>query len=194
VGAGWDPGLLSAMRVYLTAFGLRTQTFWGKGVSLGHSNAIKQIDGVEDAIQFTVPNTNAVTLSQRGQYVEEYEKHKRLCYVVAPKSKHRQIEQIIRKMPSYFAGYETEITFVSKTEFNKRFNGKTAHAGLVIAHNMLARAEFKLKLKSNAYFTASVMLAYALANKSMQDDKMAGVFTVAEIAPKYLLDECLSLI
>lgn len=193
VATGWDPGLLSLGRIYFDAFmASTTQTFWGPGVSLGHTNAIKGIDGVENAIQFTVPKQTAVSAAKKGIQLEGFEKHKRVCYVVAPSAKHESIETAIRTMPNYFAGYETEVHFVSQKEF-RRYANRTEHAGQLINTDGKSTAHFKLNLKSNSHFTASVMIAYAIANFQLQKEKQSGVFTVADIAPKYLIQgDCIN--
>lgn len=188
---GWDPGLFSVLRLYLTATmpeGI-LQTFWGKGVSLGHTNAIKQIDGIRDAIQFTVPKPEAILEAKKGIYVLPRNRHKRICNIVtatkATSNNNESIANKIKQIPNYFAGQETEVNFV------KSITPKSYHAGQVIATDGTTSAHFKLDLKDNAQFTAQVMLAYALANYSLQRDKQRGVFTVADIAPKHLfLNNC----
>jgi len=194
VATGWDPGIFSVMRIYFDAIfqGMGTETFWGKGVSLGHTNAIKAIGGVRDAIQFTVPNKDAVKSVRNGQRVEIYQKHKRVCHVVASINEHERIEREIMEMPNYFKGYETEIHFVEQRDFNRRFKSKTEHGGMVISGDKMSKVEFKAKMKNNANFTASIMIAYAVANYRLQQEGFGGVFTVADIAPKYLcLDDVL---
>jgi len=171
VAAGWDPGLLSVMRLYLTALLPRTEvrTFWGPGVSMGHTNALKQIDGVTDALQITVPLVKANS-------------HKRICYVVTDKSRRTEIKQTILQMPNYFKGQKVEIKFVD------RLPKLTGHAGQITAKSKTAQANFKISMTHNAQFTAQVMLAYALANFNMQQDSLHGVFTAADVAPKYLFE------
>jgi diaminopimelate dehydrogenase len=192
VGTGWDPGLLSVMRLYLTALlpSARTETFWGPGVSMGHTNAIKNIAGVADAIQFTVPKASALKKAHAGAPVSAHDKHKRVCYVVAaPGADRAQIEHQIKTMPNYFAPYETAVHFVSPKAFNKKYKGRSEHAGQVISADESSSARFELSLKSNARFTAQVMLAYAIANFNMARAGLHGVFTVADVAPKYLFSE-----
>lgn len=188
VGTGWDPGLFSLLRIYFDAFLYNTtaETFWGRGVSLGHTNAVKEIPGVTDAIQFTVPKPDAVAAVKSGRTVRPMEKHKRVCYVVAPIDKHTEIERAIKTMPNYFDGYDTEVTFVNQSDFNRRFRGRTDHGGMVLASDGTSRAEFKLALKSNPHFTACVMVAYAIAAHQLKAQGRTGVFTVADIAPRYL--------
>ena len=171
VATGWDPGLLSIIRLYLTALipDATLQTFWGPGVSMGHTNAIKQIEGVKAAYQETVP------LISQGV-------HKRVCYITADKADQARIEQQIRKLPNYFAGQNVEVNFVTKVP------NRTRHTGQVICTDKTSHAHFKVSLKSNPKFTAQIMLAYAKANYNLQINNKSGVFNVADIAPKYLFD------
>jgi len=193
VATGWDPGLFSLMRIYFDAFMHPQQStcFWGPGVSLGHTNALRAISGVQDAIQFTVP-------------VIKEGRHRRECYVVADPSirargdllaqtQYARIEHEIRTMPNYFAGQDVTVNFIDQRTFNRRYRNRTDHGGTVIACDNQSRIELKLRLKSNPHFTAQVMLAYAIANYHLQRDGIRGVFTVADVAPKYLsLDDVLS--
>ena len=191
VGTGWDPGIFSLMRIYFDAFSGRedSQTFWGKGVSLGHSNAIRKIEGVVDAIQFTVPKTEAIKSVRAGEMVEARHKHKRVCYVVANEKEQSRIEQEIRTMPNYFEGQEVEVNFVSAKEFGRRFKGRVEHGGLVVSGDSRTQMEFRLKLKSNPHYTACAMVAYTIAVARLADEEKIGVYTVADIAPRYLACE-----
>jgi len=175
VAAGWDPGLMSVIRIYFSGILTKgvTQSFWGPGVSMGHSNALKQISGVTEAIQFTVPNI-------------KQNKHNRVCYVVASTKNHTKIRHTILNMPDYFAGQNVKVHFVSQTAFDKKFKNRSEHKGTVIAADGDSRASFSLAMKNNAHFTAGVMLAYAIANYNLQKESKTGVFTAADIAPKYL--------
>ena len=188
VATGWDPGLFSLLRIYFDSFltNTQSQTFWGSGVSLGHSNAIKDITDVKDAIQFTVPVKESITYAKRGIQIPSTKKHRRVCYVVAPEAHHARIEKEIKTMPNYFAGYETEVNFISQSLFNKKFKNRKEHAGLVVSSDLSSKISFHLKLKSNPRFTAQVMLSYAIANFNLQKESNKGVFTVADIAPRYL--------
>ena len=191
VATGWDPGLFSILRIYFDSFSpiSKTQTFWGSGVSLGHSNAIKEIKNVEDAIQFTIPIKEAISKAKKGLLQSSTEKHKRICYVVAPETHHLRIEQEIKNMPNYFEGYQTDVIFVSKNLFEQKFKNRKEHAGLVLLSDDFNKISFQLKLKSNPRFTAQVMLAYAIANYKLHNENKTGVFTVADIPPKYLTNE-----
>lgn len=188
VGTGWDPGLMSVIRMYFTACFTEgpTQSFWGPGVSMGHSNAIKKIEGVQNAIQFTVPVRKMMELAAKGTAVESVKKHKRICYVVAEKKDRSRIKDAIINMPDYFAGQDVAVNFVSQKAFDKKFADRNEHEGAVISGDASSMALFGLTLKSNARFTASVMIAYGIANYNMQKEGKKGVFTAADIAPKYL--------
>ena len=188
VGTGWDPGLMSVIRMYFGSCITSgpTQSFWGPGVSMGHTNAIKKIEGVLDAIQFTVPIQKMMELAGKGIEIESVKKHQRVCYVVAEKGNHARIKESILTMPDYFAGQDVKITFVSQKCFDKKFKDRNEHEGAVISADGHSLALFGLTLKSNSRFTASSMLAYAIANYNLQKAGQKGVFTVADIAPKYL--------
>jgi len=188
VAAGWDPGLMSVIRMYFSAFIPQgpTQSFWGPGVSLGHSNALRQIDGVRDAVQFTVPAKNVMKKAARGVKIESNKRHVRVCLIVATRADRARIRQEILGMLDYFAGQVVKVKFVSQAAFNKKFRDRTEHAGAVISADDRSTAAFSLRLKSNAHFCASVMLAYAIANFNMQAAGQKGVFTATDIAPKYL--------
>jgi diaminopimelate dehydrogenase len=188
VATGWDPGLMSIIRMYFEASITQgpTQSFWGPGVSMGHTNALKQIEGVRDAIQFTVPVQKMMEQAAKGVKLESNKKHQRVCYVVADKGDQARIKETVINMPDYFAGQDVKINFVSQAEFDKKYRNRNEHEGAVITSDGASSARFGLKLSSNARFTASVMLAYAIANYNLQKVGQKGVFTVADIAPKYL--------
>ena len=188
VGAGWDPGLFSVMRMYARAFfASPPQTFWGPGVSLGHTNAIKNVRGVKNAIQFTEPINYALVMARKGVELSPRNQHKRICYVVANKSDQKRIRREIETMPHYFELYQTEVNFVSAVTFDKKFAGRTEHGGHVIAADSANTAEFALRLRSNSHFTAKIMLTYAAAAVKLCDEGKFGVFTVADIAPGWLI-------
>jgi diaminopimelate dehydrogenase len=193
---GWDPGVMSLMRVLFSSFcpHQKIQSFWGTGVSMGHTNALKNIAGVSDAIQFTVPKLNALERASRGEWVEGNERHKRIVHAVADKSEHSRIEREIREMPNYFAGQEVEVNFISTDKFNAEFKGRNEHGGQVFCGDGSSNLYFKLLLDNNAHFTAQVMLSYAVANYNLQKAGLSGVYTVADIAPKFLLPNNIDLI
>jgi len=192
ISIGWDPGLFSIMKLYMGAIIPKGQTyaFWGKGVSQGHSGAIRGIEGVEDAIQYTLPVEEAMERVRRGENPEltTREKHTRLCYVVAAEgADKKRIESEIKNMPNYFSDYDTMICFVSHDEL-KANHSKLMHGGNVIHTGETGDGnkqviEFSLKLDSNPEFTASVLIAYARAAHKLSDKGESGARTVFDIPP-----------
>ena len=194
ISAGWDPGLFSLLRVYSSAVlpNGKDYTFWGRGVSQGHSDAIRRIDGVIDARQYTVPVEKALYAVKAGECPEftTREKHKRECYVVAADGADKaRIEQEIKTMPNYFADYDTTVTFISANELKANHSG-LPHGGYVIRNGKTGidgehnhTIEFSLKLDSNPEFTASVLVAYARAVCRMNDRGQTGCKTVFDVSP-----------
>lgn len=192
---GWDPGLFSLARIY---FGSSladgsTYTFWGKGVSQGHSDAIRRVKGVKDARQYTVPVESALERVRSGEnpQLTTREKHTRECYVVAEEGADlARIEREIKEMPNYFADYDTTVHFISEEELQKNHSG-IPHGGLVLRSGKSATGskflmEFSLKLDSNPEFTSSILLAYARAVYRMHKEGKTGAITAFDVAPKYL--------
>ena len=197
ISAGWDPGLFSIARLYASASlpEGKDYTFWGKGISQGHSDAIRRIEGVIDARQYTVPIETAIGEVRAGKCPEltTGEKHLRECYVVAAEGsdKHR-IETEIKTMPNYFADYNTSVTFVTLEELKRDHRGMP-HGGSVIRNGVTGLSgdnshtvEFSLRLDSNPEFTGSVLVAYARAVKRMHDRGESGCRTVLDVAPSDL--------
>ncbi len=194
--AGWDPGLFSIARAYMQAvlpYG-KTYTFWGEGVSRGHSNAIKQIHGVVDAVQYTSPIGSAIFRVRNGEFPElkTNEMHKRICYVVAEAGANTQrIESDIKNMPDYFADYETEVHFLDYESFLSEHK-TMKHGGSVIRcqndNGELSTIDFSLKLASNPYFTAMTLISFASAVKKMNEAGECGCITPLDIRPSDLLD------
>jgi len=197
ISAGWDPGLFSIARVYSEAVLPSGQdyTFWGRGISQGHSDAIRRIDGVVDARQYTVPVPEAIGAVRSGSTPEltTGEKHKRECYVVAEEGADlARIEREIKTMPNYFADYDTSVTFISLDELRTNHKGMP-HGGSVIRNGKTGfnsennhTIEFSLKLDSNPEFTASVLVAYARALTRLSARGIYGCKTVLDIAPSDL--------
>ena len=197
ISVGWDPGLFSLNRVYGDAVlpDGKDYTFWGKGVSQGHSDAIRRIDGVVDARQYTIPVENSLELVRNGENPEltTREKHTRECFVVAREDADKaKIENEIKTMPNYFADYDTTVHFITEEELKKNHSG-IPHGGFVIRcgktgldneHTHII--EYSLKLDSNPEFTSSVLVAYARAAFRMNIEGMSGCKTVFDVAPKYL--------
>lgn len=189
IGMGWDPGLFSLMRGLFSAIlqGVKPQTFWGRGVSQGHSEAIRRIEGVLDAKQYTIPISNAVKSVREGlgDNLKDCDKHRRECYVVPCEGANLdEIEEKILTMPDYFAPYDTKVHFVDKEWFDKNLSGME-HAGVVLANSKKggysSNMEFDLKLDNNPIFTASVLIAYAKANYAMSIRGICGVKNILDI-------------
>lgn len=189
IGIGWDPGLFSLMRGLFSGIlqGVKPQTFWGRGVSQGHSEAIRRIVGVLDAKQYTIPISNAVKSVREGSgdNLKDSEKHKRECYVVPCEGANlEKIEEKILTMPDYFAPYDTKVHFVDKEWFDENLSGME-HAGVVLANGKTgeysSNMEFVLKLENNPIFTASVLIAYAKANYAMSKKGICGVKSILDI-------------
>lgn len=194
ISAGWDPGMFSLARVYSSAIlpNGKDYTFWGRGVSQGHSDAIRRIEGVEDARQYTVPVESALEAVRAGKMPEltTRQKHTRECYVVAKEGADRQaIEQAIKTMPNYFADYDTTVTFITREEMKEKHAG-LPHGGFVIRTGNSGlegenthTIEYSLKLDSNPQFTANVLAIYARAIYRMHERGVNGCKTVLDVAP-----------
>ena len=196
ISAGWDPGMFSLNRVYANAIlpDGKDYTFWGKGVSQGHSDAIRRVEGVKNGIQYTVPIEAAVEEVRSGSEPEltTRQKHLRECYVVAEEGADKaQIEKAIKEMPNYFADYDTTVTFITEEEL-KENHSKMPHGGFVIRTGETGREgnkhviEYSLKLDSNPEFTSSVLVAYARAAYRLSANGECGAKTVFDIAPALL--------
>ena len=194
ISCGWDPGLFSLNRLYANAIlpDGNDYTFWGRGVSQGHSDAIRRIPGVKDARQYTVPIPAALEAVRSGEAptLTARQKHLRECYVVAEDGADKAaIETAIKTMPNYFADYDTTVTFIDE-ETLKREHGELPHGGFVIRTGKTGlhrehthKIEYSLSLDSNPEFTASVLVAYARAIGRMASRGQTGCVTVFDIAP-----------
>lgn len=194
ISCGWDPGLFSVARIYASSVlpSGSDYTFWGRGISQGHSDAIRRIDGVLDARQYTVPVPEALSAVRAGNSPDltTREKHKRECYVVAKEGADTaRIEAEIKNMPNYFADYDTTVTFITLEELREKHSGMP-HGGSVIRNGKTGfsgehthTVEFSLKLDSNPEFTASVIVAYARAVERLYKRGAFGCKTVFDIAP-----------
>ena len=200
ISVGWDPGMFSLNRLYMNAIlpcG-NDYTFWGTGVSQGHSDAIRRIDGVVDARQYTCPVKSAVERVRNGENptLSVREKHTRLCYVVAQEGADKdRIENEIKTMPNYFADYDTTVNFISLEELHEKHMG-IPHGGSVIRSGFTGMdlttkhtIEYSLKLESNPEFTGSVLAAYARAAFKMNKNGDFGCKTVFDVAPAMLTDK-----
>ena len=194
ISAGWDPGLFSLARLYMNTVlpEGKDYTFWGRGVSQGHSDAIRRVPGVADARQYTVPVPSALESARSGENpdLSTRQKHTRECYVVAEEGADRaKIEQQIKEMPNYFADYDTTVTFITAEEM-KRDHAELPHGGQVIRSGSTGEGgkhkhvmEFSLKLDSNPEFTASVLVACARAVGRMNGRGDFGCKTLFDVAP-----------
>lgn len=196
ISVGWDPGMFSLNRLYAESILVQgsTYTFWGKGVSQGHSDAIRRIPGVKNAIQYTVPIDEAVDQVRSGSEpkLTTRDKHTRECYVVAQEGANKaEIENAIKTMPNYFDEYNTTVHFISEEEL-KRDHSKMPHGGFVIRTGETGEEgnkhviEYSLKLDSNPEFTASVLIAYARAAYRLNQKGENGARSVFDIAPALL--------
>ena len=197
ISVGWDPGMFSLNRLYgnvILPEG-KDYTFWGKGVSQGHSDAIRRIEGVKNAKQYTIPVEEALEAVRSGSNPEltTRQKHIRECFVVAEEGADlAKIEETIKTMPNYFADYDTFVHFISEEELARDHSG-IPHGGFVLRSGVTGwnrenkhLIEYSLKLDSNPEFTASVIVAYARAAYRMNQEGMTGCKTVFDVAPAYL--------
>ncbi len=195
ISGGWDPGMFSVMRTYADAIMPQgnTYTFWGKGVSQGHSEAIRAIEGVKNAIQYTIPIESAMNKVRNGENpnLTVREKHLRECFVVVEENANKEeIVEKIKTMPNYFSDYNTEVHFISEEELKKN-HSKMFHGGFVIhsaktGDNNNQIMEYSLKLDSNPEFTASVLIALARATYRMYKKGEFGAKTILDIPPALL--------
>lgn len=197
ISVGWDPGLFSLNRLYGNAIltNGNDYTFWGKGVSQGHSDAIRRVEGVLDARQYTVPVPEALEKVRNGENPEltTRQKHTRECFVVAEEGADKaRIEKEIKEMPNYFADYDTTVNFISMDEL-KRDHAGIPHGGVVIRSGKIgwnnennAVIEYSLKLDSNPEFTACALVAYARAVYRFNKEGRTGCLTVFDVPPAYL--------
>ncbi len=200
ISVGWDPGMFSLNRLYMNAIlpHGNDYTFWGKGVSQGHSDAIRRIEGVIDARQYTVPVESAVESVRNGENPEltTRQKHTRECYVVVEEGADKaRIENEIVTMPNYFADYDTTVNFISLEELQRDHMG-IPHGGRVIRSGFTGfdlttkhTIEYSLNLESNPEFTGSVLATYARAAYRLNQNGESGCKTVFDIAPALLIDK-----
>jgi diaminopimelate dehydrogenase len=197
ISVGWDPGMFSIARVYSNCIlpDGKDYTFWGPGVSQGHSDAVRRINGVKNAIQYTLPVESAIAAVRSGKNPEltTRQKHTRVCYVVPEEGADcRAIEEKIKTMPAYFEDYDTTVHFISAAEFEKN-HGRMSHGGFVFRSGATGEnaankhiIEYSLRLDSNPEFTSSALLAYARAAFRLSQNSDFGAKTVFDIAPALL--------
>lgn len=198
ISVGWDPGLFSLNRALFEAVlpvG-QTYTFWGKGLSQGHSDAIRRVTGVKKGVQYTVPLEKALDEVREGQNPElsTREKHMRICYIVSDEGANQsEIEHTIKTMPNYFEPYETVVHFIDDEQFEKDHQ-KMPHGGFVIRTGesetgSKQKAEFQLELESNPEVTSSILVAYARAAVKFKQEGKTGAFSVLDVPMTYLSDK-----
>ena len=197
ISCGWDPGMFSLNRLYANAIlpEGNDYTFWGKGVSQGHSDAIRRVEGVKDGKQYTIPVESALESVRNGENPEltTRQKHTRECFVVAEEGADlAKIEEEIKNMPNYFSDYDTTVHFITEEELKKNHSG-IPHGGFVFRYGVTGWnkenkhvIEYSLKLDSNPEFTSSVLVAYARAINRLHSEGVNGCKTVFDIAPAYL--------
>lgn len=200
ISVGWDPGMFSLNRLYANAIlpEGKDYTFWGKGVSQGHSDAIRRVEGVKDGKQYTIPVDAALDAVRKGENPEltTRQKHTRECFVVAEEGADlAKIEAEIKNMPNYFADYDTTVHFITGEELAREHSG-IPHGGFVLRSGVTGMnrehkhlIEYSLKLDSNPEFTASVITAYVRAAYRMNKEGMCGCKTVFDIPPAYLCSQ-----
>ena len=200
ISVGWDPGMFSMNRLYANSIlpDGKDYTFWGKGVSQGHSDAVRRIEGVKDARQYTIPVESALEAVRAGENPElsTREKHTRECFVVLEEGADAaKVEEEIRTMPNYFADYDTTVHFISEEELQKNHSG-IPHGGFVLRSGKTGwngenshLIEYSLKLDSNPEFTSCVLAAYARAAYRLSREGVSGCRTVFDIAPAYLSEK-----
>ena len=200
ISVGWDPGMFSLNRLYANSIlpDGKDYTFWGKGVSQGHSDAVRRIEGVKDARQYTIPVESALEAVRAGENPElsTRERHTRECFVVLEEGADAaKVEEEIRTMPNYFADYDTTVHFISEEELQKNHSG-IPHGGFVLRSGKTGwngenshLIEYSLKLDSNPEFTSCVLAAYARAAYRLSREGVSGCRTVFDIAPAYLSEK-----
>ena len=197
ISVGWDPGMFSLNRLYANAIlpDGNDYTFWGKGVSQGHSDAIRRVEGVKDGKQYTIPVEAALKAVRNGENPEltTRQKHTRECFVVLEEGADAaKVEEEIKTMPNYFSDYDTTVHFISEEELKANYSG-IPHGGFVLRSGKTGwdgenkhLIEYSLKLDSNPEFTSSVLIAYARAAYRLASEGQSGCKTVFDIAPAYL--------
>ena len=185
---GWDPGVLSVARGIFSLGGGQIATFWGRGISQGHSHALRQIDGVIDAVQITAPKGDSLVNARKGEICPDNMRHCRLCYVACKPGQENAVAQKIVNMPNYFCGQEVKIEFciVEKIAEIKK---TTQHSGEVIACGEGYHADVKLDVQNNTEYTARIMLAYAKAIPDLKNDGYRGAMDPFDLPLRYVANK-----
>ncbi len=187
MSCGWDPGLFSIIRALCFLIsGEIPHTFWGKGISMGHSDALRQVSGVDDGIQFTLPNKDAIKLAKKGTLPEDMPMHSRECYVVSKKSNHLKLENKIKSLPDYFLNQPTNVKFISEPELLK-LKSRQSHKGEIISKfktisKSNCKINFSVSMESNPDFTATILTSYIWAVINLKRQGKSGAFTPLDIS------------
>lgn len=189
ISCGWDPGLFSIIRaLFYSTTNQSPHTFWGKGMSLGHSDAVRQVLGVDDGVQFTIPNKESVKLAKQNRLTTSTAKHFRECFVTTTSQDKGKIENDIKNIPNYFKGQPVSVKFVTPQELLK-LKLNTSHQGQIVSKSFDGEClEFKVKMKSNPNFTAKIMIRYIEAILHLKAKKIYGAFTPLDIPASYLFE------
>lgn len=191
---GWDPGLFSIVRALFLAISNKIPyTFWGKGLSMGHSDAIRQVANVDDGVQFTIPIKEAVSNAKNGTLKNTNFLHERECFICAKEKHQKQIEKDIKNIPNYFKGQPTKINFVSQEKVMK-LKSNTSHKGFIFStfntkNNTKSQLKFNVSMKSNSDFTATIITAYITAILNLKKQNKNGAFTPLEIPVSFLFND-----
>jgi len=194
MSCGWDPGIFSIFRALFYSFSnIKPNVFWGKGISMGHSDAIRNLDGVIDAVEFTIPNETAIKRARKGKSLKDESNHFRECFVVAEKKYHKLLEKKIKNIPDYFKGQETSVEFVEKEKLLK-LKEKMSHKGEVISNFLTLDGgkclfDFKLITSSNPSLTATIMIRYIDALLNLKQVGQVGAFNVLDIPISFLFKQ-----
>lgn len=191
MSCGWDPGIFSVIRALMFSITKTTPTtFWGKGISMGHSDVIRQVDGVYDGIQFTIPNKKSLTLAKKGIFDSNIKRHFRECFVVAEAKNQPKIEYKIKNIPNYFKDQPTSVHFVSH-ELLLKLKNKLSHKGEVICVSKTTKSKlhFSVSMESNPEFTSNIIMAYINAVINLKKHKITGSFTPLDIPISFLFDD-----
>lgn len=192
--AGWDPGIFSIVRgLFLAISNKKPYTFWGRGLSMGHSDAIRQVANVEDGVQFTIPIENSILKAKNNTLSKADFLHRRECFVATNKKHYSQVEKDIKNIPNYFKGQPTSVNFVSPEKVMK-LKSNLSHKGFIFdtfntRAGTKARLQFEVYMKSNPDFTASIIVSYITAVINLKNKNISGAFTPIEIPISYLYDE-----
>ena len=194
MSCGWDPGIFSILRaLFFSISNEKPIVFWGKGISMGHSDAIRKVENVIDGIEFTIPNKNAVKLARTNKLSSDETMHYRKCFVVAEKKYQKAISEKIKNIPNYFKGQPTSVEFLSHEELLK-LKSKMAHRGEIISNfkgldGSKNQFIFKLKTSSNPSLTATILTTYIKAITNIKQEKKVGCFTPLDIPISFLFDK-----